>query len=111
MWRSRQVLRDGMLSGWLLNAPPMHGEQGKVGAVVAGIVLEEISNPNKFIVSAITGIIGLVFTVLFVPGGAALQNLVESKSAAARKGLKRPQTGSACMHNGHLSSRQAQPFW
>lgn len=36
--------------------------------MVAGIVLELISNKLKFIVSAITGIIGVIFTILFVPG-------------------------------------------
>ena len=41
---------------------------GKVGAIVAGVVLGQISDQNKFIVSAITGLIGLVITVIFVPG-------------------------------------------
>ena len=40
--------------------------------MVAGIVLELISNKLKFIVSAITGIIGVIFTLMFVPGGRAL---------------------------------------
>ena len=41
---------------------------GKVGAIVAGVVLDQISDQNKFIVSAITGLIGFVITVIFVPG-------------------------------------------
>jgi uncharacterized membrane protein YeaQ/YmgE (transglycosylase-associated protein family) len=41
---------------------------GKVGAIVAGIVLERISDQNKFIVSAIAGIVGFVITIIFVPG-------------------------------------------
>ncbi|CAL8468283.1 g7823 [Coccomyxa elongata] len=40
---------------------------GKVGAIVAGLVLERISDQAKFIVSAIAGIIGFVITILFVP--------------------------------------------
>lgn len=41
---------------------------GKVGAIVAGVVLDQISDQNKFIVSAITGLIGFVITIIFVPG-------------------------------------------
>ena len=41
---------------------------GKVGAIVAGVVLGQISDQNKFIVSAITGLIGFIITVIFVPG-------------------------------------------
>ncbi len=41
---------------------------GKVGAIVAGVVLGQISDQNKFIVSAITGLVGFVITFIFVPG-------------------------------------------
>ncbi len=47
---------------------------GKVGAIVAGVVLDQISDQNKFIVSAITGLIGFVITVIFVPGAAPLNS-------------------------------------
>ena len=41
---------------------------GKVGAIVAGVVLGQISDQNKFIVSAITGLVGFIITFIFVPG-------------------------------------------
>lgn len=41
---------------------------GKVGAIVAGVVLDQISDQNKIIASAITCLIGFVITVIFVPG-------------------------------------------
>ena len=47
---------------------------GKVGAIVAGVVLDQISDQNKFIVSAITGLIGFVITIIFVPGAPLLHS-------------------------------------
>ncbi|CAK0783592.1 hypothetical protein CVIRNUC_006791 [Coccomyxa viridis] len=45
---------------------------GKVGAIVAGVVLGQISDQNKFIVSAITGLVGFVITFIFVPDTTSL---------------------------------------
>jgi len=49
-------------------ATSTHLLAGKVGAIVAGVVLEQISSQNKFIVSAIMGLVGFVITIIFVPG-------------------------------------------
>ena len=56
----------GVLYGSELRRPL--STAGKVGAIVAGVVLGQISDQNKFIVSAITGLVGFVITFIFVPG-------------------------------------------
>ena len=53
---------------------------GKVGAIVAGVVLGQISDQNKFIVSAITGLVGFIITFIFVPG-APSQHVLPSLAA------------------------------
>lgn len=41
---------------------------GKVGAIVAGVVLAQVSNQAKFYISAICGLVGFIMTIIWVPG-------------------------------------------
>jgi MFS family permease len=45
---------------------------GKVGAIVAGVVLAQVSNQAKFYISAICGLVGFIITIIFVPDTTSL---------------------------------------
>jgi hypothetical protein len=62
---------------------------GKVGAIVAGVVLAQVSNQAKFYISAICGLVGFIITIIFVPGACLLLGMIAFRLEPA----------VACMHH------------